>query len=63
MPRAFIALLISLPALASAALAQAQSAGRAIPDAQDATAELWFLGASVALILALLAVHLLVRRR
>lgn len=45
------------------ALAQAQGFQRPIPQPQNATAEGWFLAASVALLLALLAVHLLVRRR
>lgn len=44
-------------------LALAQEFERPIPNAQTATAEGWFLAASIALLLALLAVHLLVRRR
>lgn len=36
---------------------------RPIPNPQSATAEGWFLAASIALVLALLAVHMLVRRR
>lgn len=45
----------------SAALSQGFD--RPIPNPQSATAEWWFFGASVALLVALLAVHLLVRRR
>ena len=44
-------------------LAFAEVFERPIPQAQSATAEWWFLAASVALLVALLAVHLLVRRR
>ena len=47
-----------LPAAASAA-----GFDRPIPQAQSATAEWWFLAASLALLGALLAVFLLVRRR
>ena len=44
-------------------LTQAAGFERPIPQAQSATAEWWFFAASVALLTALLAVHLLVRRR
>lgn len=44
-------------------MAFAQGFERPIPNPQTATAEGWFLAASIALLLALLAVHLLVRRR
>lgn len=44
-------------------LVQASGFERPIPQAQSATAEWWFFAASVALLLALLAVHLMVRRR
>lgn len=44
-------------------LAFAERFQRPIPNPQSATAEWWFFAASVALVLALLAVHLLVRRR
>ena len=47
--------------LPSAALGEAFQ--RPIPQPQTATAEGWFFAASVALLLALLAVHMLVRRR
>ena len=43
--------------------AVAEAFQRPIPQAQSATAEGWFLVASVALVLALVAVHMLVRRR
>ncbi len=45
------------------AAAHATGFERPIPQAQSATAEWWFFAASVALLAALLAVHLLVRRR
>lgn len=44
-------------------LAFGQTFQRPIPQPQTATAEWWFFTASIALLLALLAVHLLVRRR
>lgn len=44
-------------------MAQAQAVQRPIPDAQSAAAHWWFLGASIALVISLVAVHLLVRRR
>ncbi|WP_164512391.1 hypothetical protein [Oceaniglobus ichthyenteri] len=50
--------LVFLPSLAFA-----QGFERPIPNAQTATAEGWFLAASIAFLLALLAVHMLVRRR
>lgn len=58
MHRLITLLAISVP---SAVLAEAFE--RPIPQPQSATAEWWFLGASIALLVALLAVHLLVRRR
>ncbi len=58
MLRATIAVATLLPALA-----QAEAFTRPIPQPQSATAEWWFLGASIAFLVALLAVHLLVRRR
>jgi len=45
------------------ALAYAGDFQRPIPQPQSATAEWWFFGASVALVGALLAVHLIVNRR
>lgn len=50
-------LLTALFPIAAAAL------DRPIPQAQSATAELWFAGASLAMIIALYAVHRLVTRR
>ncbi len=47
--------------LASPLLAEAYD--RPIPQAQSATAEFWFAGASIALIVALYAVHRLVMRK
>lgn len=58
MIRIFALLAVMLP---TGALAEAFQ--RPIPQPQSATAEWWFLAASVALLLALLAVHMLVRRR
>lgn len=58
MLRAFIAIATIFPALASAEPFQ-----RPVPQPQSATAEWWFLGASIALLISLLAVHMLVRRR
>ncbi len=58
MYRIIFAFTVGLPALAFA-----EGFERPIPNPQTATAEGWFLLASVALLLALLAVHLLVRRR
>ncbi len=58
MHRIVFAITVGLPALADA-----EGFQRPIPQAQTATAEGWFLAASIALLLALLAVHLLVRRR
>lgn len=45
------------------AAAIAETFERPIPQPQSADAELWFALASVGLVVALLAVHLLVRRR
>ncbi len=45
------------------ALAHSEALRRPIPQSQSATAEWWFLAASLALLASLLAVHLLVRRR
>ena len=53
--------LAALPAIPAPVLAAAFD--RPLPQAQSATAEYWFLGASVALVAALLAVGLLVSRR
>ncbi|MGR3365360.1 MAG: hypothetical protein ACU0CY_14400 [Maritimibacter harenae] len=53
-----IALAVALPTPLLAA-----SFERPVPQAQTEVAEFWFLMASLALIAALLAVHLLVRRR
>ena len=53
-----LALIAMLP---TAALAETFQ--RPIPQPQSATAELWFALASLGLIIALVAVHLLVRRR
>lgn len=44
-------------------LAKAEGFTRPIPQPQSATAEWWFLAASIGFLAALLAVHLLVRRR
>ncbi|MGB3556216.1 MAG: protein NnrT [Jannaschia sp.] len=55
-----------LPAFLTAflpGLALAEAFDRPIPQPQSATAEIWFAAASVALLVALLAVHLSVRRR
>jgi len=52
----FIPMLIASPALAEAF-------ERPIPQAQSATAEHWFGGASIALIVALYIVHRLVMRK
>lgn len=41
----------------------AEAFDRPIPQAQSATAEIWFAGASIALIAALFAVHRLVMRK
>ena len=54
--------LILLPVL-TASPVWAESFDRPIPQAQSATAELWFLLGSVALIAALVAVQWLVTRR
>jgi hypothetical protein len=43
--------------------AAAMALDRPIPAAQTATVELWFAGASLAMIIALYAVHRLVTRR
>jgi hypothetical protein len=53
-------LCLSLTLLPGVALAEAFD--RPIPQAQSATAELWFAVATVALILALWVVHRLVKR-
>ncbi|MFP7570524.1 protein NnrT [Marivita sp. S2033] len=45
------------------ALAFAETFERPIPQAQSATAEWLFLGASLALVASLVAVHVLVKRR
>ncbi len=58
MHRIIYPLIVCLPSLAFA-----RGFERPIPNPQTATAEGWFLAASIALLLALLAVHLLVRRR
>lgn len=58
MYRIFALLLLFLPTGLLAETFQ-----RPIPQPQTATAEGWFFAASVALLLALLAVHMLVRRR
>ena len=50
-------------ALLSPTLVNADPYVRPIPQAQSATAELWFLAASLALIAALWGVHKLVTRR
>ncbi len=55
--------LIALLALILPTGALAEAFQRPIPQPQTATAEGWFFAASVALLLALLAVHMLVRRR
>ncbi|WP_165802867.1 hypothetical protein [Pelagivirga sediminicola] len=55
--------LIALMALFLPTAALAESFQRPIPQAQTATAEGWFFAASLALVLALVAVHMLVRRR
>jgi hypothetical protein len=55
--------LIALTAIFLPAAALAEEFQRPIPQAQSATAEGWFFAASVALLLSLLAVHMLVRRR
>ena len=54
-----------LPALALCLPAPVIAAGfeRPVPQPQTDSAELWYLGASLALIAALVAVQLLVRRR
>lgn len=52
----FISVLMTLPGLAAAF-------DRPIPQAQSATAEIWFSIASVALVAALVLVHRLVMRR
>ncbi len=54
---------LSAVALFFPALALAEAYNRPVPLPQSATAEWWFFAASVGLVLALLAVHLLVRRR
>lgn len=56
MRRILIALIVLSPAVA-------QAIERPIPAAQSATAELWFAGASIAMIVALYAVHKLVTRK
>lgn len=53
---------IALAAMVPAA-GLAETFQRPIPQPQSATAEVWFALASVGLIVALIAVHLLVRRR
>ncbi len=53
---AIIPLLLASPLLA-------EPYNRPIPQAQSATAELWFAGASIALIAALYVVHRLVMRK
>ncbi|MDO5756523.1 MAG: hypothetical protein Q4P24_03260 [Rhodobacterales bacterium] len=58
MTRIFAILALILP---TGALAEAFQ--RPIPQAQSATAEWWFLAASLGLLVALVAVHVLVRRR
>ena len=58
MTRIFVLLALMLP---SGALAEAFQ--RPVPQPQSATAEWWFLAASIGLLVSLLAVHLLVRRR
>jgi hypothetical protein len=55
-PLALIPMLLASPAFAEAF-------DRPIPQAQSATAEYWFGMASLALIIALVAVHLSVRRK
>ncbi len=55
-PTALIPMLLASPAFAEAF-------DRPIPQAQSATAEYWFGMASLALIIALVAVHLSVRRK
>lgn len=54
---------VLFPILIIATPAFAESFDRPIPNAQSATAELWFGLASVLLVLALYAVHRLVSRR
>lgn len=54
-------LCLSLTLLPGVALAEAFD--RPIPQAQSATAELWFAAATVALILALWVVHRMVKRK
>lgn len=58
MRRSILTILAIFPSLTHAA-----DFARPIPQAQSATAEWWFFAASVALLTALLAVHLLVGRR
>ena len=53
--------LLLVPVITTPALAE--SFDRPIPNAQSATAELWFGLASILLVLALYAVHRLVSRR
>ncbi|WP_417598278.1 protein NnrT [Pararhodobacter oceanensis] len=60
--RTALATLISMLTAPTLALAQ-QGFTRPIPQPQSATAEWWFFAASVSFVLALVAVHLLVRRR
>jgi len=44
-------------------IALAEAFQRPIPQAQSATAELWYLIATLAFVAALIAVHFMVRRR
>ncbi|WP_324754988.1 hypothetical protein [Roseovarius sp. Pro17] len=55
--------IVAIIATTFPALAHAEAFQRPIPQPQSATAEWWFLAASLALLASLLAVHLLVRRR
>jgi hypothetical protein len=55
--------LMLLTALLPAAAAAAATFVRPIAQAESATAQLWFAAASVAMIIALYAVHRLVSRR
>ncbi|MFT4794756.1 MAG: hypothetical protein ACJAVR_002501 [Paracoccaceae bacterium] len=60
MIRILVALITLSPAIANAAAAAFE---RPVPQAQSATAEIWFAAASLAMIAALYAVHRLVTRR
>ncbi|MFD1697345.1 hypothetical protein [Roseibium aestuarii] len=57
------AAVLALTALLPTRAALAAAFSRPVPNAQTGTAEMWFLAASLGLVLALLAVHWLVARR